>query len=116
MKYFYNPDRVKTVAHLWTGTDTYCRMWSTGGLAGKKAKGNRVMGVLDNRTVCKMCKNNAPKAVEREPAPIVYTDTKAVLHMALETLMRLKPYVDVRHVPMIGITIKSIEATLKKNP
>ncbi len=26
----------KSRAHLWTGTDTVCRMWSTGGLAKSK--------------------------------------------------------------------------------
>lgn len=39
-------------AHLWTGTDTVCRMWSTGGLD------QRLYRVTDNpkqRPTCTMC-------------------------------------------------------------
>jgi hypothetical protein len=58
MEYFYNIKRKKTAAHIWTGEDTACRMFSTGGLRlGKKT----VFNELDDRRVCLMCQNNFNK-------------------------------------------------------
>jgi len=42
------------VAHHWTGTDTYCRMASTGGLNKKKYE---VHTTDKGRKICTMCKN-----------------------------------------------------------
>jgi hypothetical protein len=58
MEYFYNEKRKKTAAHIWTGEDTACRMFSTGGLSlGKK----KVYKELDDRRVCLMCQTNFNK-------------------------------------------------------
>jgi hypothetical protein len=43
--------RGKKTTHLWNGTDTYCRMWSTGGLKKSKYQFSDVRG--DN--VCHLC-------------------------------------------------------------
>lgn len=43
------------VAHIWSGDDTACRMWSTGGIGRK-----RPYEVVEDRgehEVCQMCKN-----------------------------------------------------------
>ena len=47
-----NPDSKKK-AHLWDDGDTYCRMYSTGGMGKKKYH------VVDSteRDVCQMCQN-----------------------------------------------------------
>jgi hypothetical protein len=55
MKYFYNPDKKSTVAHIWVEGDTACRMLSTGGI--KKGK-KTVLSELDGRKVCSMCESN----------------------------------------------------------
>jgi len=45
--------RRPAVAHLWDGTDTACRMWSTGGIRAKKRY--RVSGDPEGRPICTMC-------------------------------------------------------------
>ena len=56
--YLYNKQKKKTAAHIWTGEDTACKMWSTGGMRkGKK----ELHTVLDDRRVCVMCQNNEYK-------------------------------------------------------
>jgi hypothetical protein len=48
----------KSVAHIWTGTDTACRMYSTGGMS----KSNK--SVFDNpngKPICMMCKSSCTK-------------------------------------------------------
>ncbi len=47
---------LKAVAHYWDGIDTYCRMWSTGGLNKRK------YGVHDETQlpICTMCTNAIP--------------------------------------------------------
>lgn len=55
MQYFYDPARKKTVAHIWTGNDTACTMFSTGGLRDKK---RQVFPDAGNKPVCLMCQNN----------------------------------------------------------
>jgi hypothetical protein len=58
MGYFYNPKKKNTAAHIWTGTDTYCRMFSTGGLnPGIKKVFDTTMG----KRVCQMCQTNYDK-------------------------------------------------------
>jgi len=58
MQYLYNEKRKKTAAHIWTGEDTSCLMFSTGGL--KKGK-KELYSELDDRRVCKMCQINFSK-------------------------------------------------------
>ena len=43
-----------SVAHLWDDGDTYCRMYSTGGLAKKKYV---VVQSRDGKEICHMCNN-----------------------------------------------------------
>jgi len=42
------------VAHLWDDGDTYCRMYSTGGLSKKKYI---VVEDRGNTNICKLCNN-----------------------------------------------------------
>jgi hypothetical protein len=55
MEYFYDPLRKKTAAHIWTGSDTACTMFSTGGLKSKK---RTVYPDNGNKRICVMCQNN----------------------------------------------------------
>lgn len=55
MQYFYNQAKKKTVAHIWTGDDTACTMFSTGGLKGKS---RNIYPDNGNKPVCVMCENN----------------------------------------------------------
>ncbi len=49
-----NKPKAKMRAHIWTGTDTACRMWSTGGLISRK--GYSVHSTAEGRDICQMCK------------------------------------------------------------
>lgn len=49
----------KTKAHIWTGNDTACRMWSTNGL---KHEIHSVNETTLGRQICAMCQINAKKA------------------------------------------------------
>lgn len=50
----------KQKAHLWNGIDTFCRMWSTGGLNTKK--GDFILSsTACGKEVCSLCKNKAPE-------------------------------------------------------
>lgn len=42
----------KVKAHIWTGSDTACRMWSTGGL---KQPRFEVVGERGDHEICHMC-------------------------------------------------------------
>lgn len=56
----------KGVAHLWDGTDTFCRMWSTVGLSkGKKWVTTKEAPAF--KSICTMCAN-AGKAREDDEA------------------------------------------------
>lgn len=48
----------KTVAHLWDGLDTECRMASTGGLRMKRYE---VYSDPRGREICYMCRKNSEK-------------------------------------------------------
>lgn len=49
----------KQKAHLWNGLDTFCRMWSTGGLNTKK--GDFVLSSSTcGKEICSLCQNKAP--------------------------------------------------------
>ena len=54
MKYLYNPNKTKHAAHLWDDGDTYCKMYSTGGMTKKK---KQVFDSPSDRRVCQMCQN-----------------------------------------------------------
>lgn len=41
-------------AHLWDGSDTLCRMWSTGGI---KRTSYRVFSEQDGHEICRMCQH-----------------------------------------------------------
>ena len=53
--YFYHERR--QVAHIWDGKDTFCRMWSTGGIARSKVGFARHDGP-GTRRICKQCMNS----------------------------------------------------------
>lgn len=44
----------KGVAHVWTGTDTACRMWSTGGL---KKRRYDYRQSAEGKSICRNCIN-----------------------------------------------------------
>ena len=52
MKYLINPLRTKRKAHLWNGSDTACRMGSTGGL---RMSEYAVVEDKEGRQVCSIC-------------------------------------------------------------
>lgn len=45
--------RPPLVAHLWTGSDTVCRMYSTGGITRPSAF--RVAETTEGRRICRLC-------------------------------------------------------------
>ncbi len=47
------------VAHIWDGADTFCTMWSTGGL--KVNRGYSVKSQLLGRRICQQCAANYRK-------------------------------------------------------
>jgi hypothetical protein len=58
--YLIKGQGTKARAHLWTGTDTVCRMWSTGGLSKSKYS---VCSDSGGRKTCHMClAGGAPRA------------------------------------------------------
>mgnify|MGYP006271415033 CR=1 FL=1 len=54
MKYLVNLNKDKSRVHLWDEGDTYCKMYSTGGLRKKRYQ---VTEDLNNKEVCQMCQN-----------------------------------------------------------
>lgn len=68
MKYLIRLKKGKARAHLWNGTDTVCRMWSTGGL--KARKQFLVCDTSENRKICHMCQTVAKKIVPSETVVI----------------------------------------------
>jgi hypothetical protein len=58
MSYLHKPLSTGSAYHLFDGTDTMCRMWSTGGF--KKAK-YRVTEEKPNKRLCHMCSVNLGK-------------------------------------------------------
>jgi hypothetical protein len=61
MQYLIREKGQKTAAHIWTGIDTSCTMYSTGGLT--SSKGYRLSDSNEGRKVCTMCVNNLKKAI-----------------------------------------------------
>ena len=68
MKYFYNPKKKSTAAHIWVNGDTACRMLSTGGMM---KGGKKVLDVVDGRKVCHMCQVNHFKGVGKMGLPFL---------------------------------------------
>ena len=60
MKYLIRKKGEKKAAHIWTGTDTSCRMWSTGGL-NRVTKKWLLADDTQGLEVCTMCRNNQKK-------------------------------------------------------
>ncbi len=65
MPFLIRDRKTKARAHIWTGADTACRMWSTGGLLGS---GYTVQATDDGRQICQMCAGVAD--VDHRLAPI----------------------------------------------
>ena len=59
MKYLVRKKGQKQKAHLWTGGDTVCRMWSTGGL---KQPQFDVVDTPGDHEICHMCKTLSERA------------------------------------------------------
>jgi hypothetical protein len=69
MKYLFNELKPKGKAHLWSDAfeiqgqgkveaDTYCRMWSTGGLKQTRPGWIQTVEPPANRDLCHMCEVN----------------------------------------------------------
>jgi hypothetical protein len=56
--YLYDAMKRNSRAHIWTGSDTGCRMWSTGGLKQSKP-GWQVGDSKGERDICQMCSLSA---------------------------------------------------------
>jgi len=54
MKYLVNPNKPASRAHLWDEGDTYCKMYSTGGMRKKKYKPT---DDPQGKGICLMCQN-----------------------------------------------------------
>jgi hypothetical protein len=58
MVYLVSPNRKGTAAHVWWGTDTMCKMLSSGGMQER----DRILTVDSmGRRLCHMCAQNAKK-------------------------------------------------------
>lgn len=60
IKYIYQPNK-KSKKHIWNEEkkDTYCKMWSTGGL--KKNKDWTISDTVIGKETCSMCKAKIKK-------------------------------------------------------
>ena len=54
-QYLLNPKKKKSAAHIWTGSDTACRMYSTGGMVKRKQE---VVSQPLGKPICQMCINS----------------------------------------------------------
>ena len=54
MKYLVNLNKENSKAHIWDEGDSYCKMYSTGGMRKKRYK---VFEDTQNKEVCQMCQN-----------------------------------------------------------
>jgi hypothetical protein len=52
--YLFNVRKPRAKAHFWNGTDTACRLWSTGGID-QQRPGWKVMDRSHGRLICHMC-------------------------------------------------------------
>lgn len=68
-----NPKRKRPpVAHCWDGSDTLCRMWSTGGM--NRGGDWRVTHSAEGRRICQMCVN-APSPRPLSAGLVVFRGT-----------------------------------------
>ncbi len=61
MKYLIRNTKKSKVYHLWNGSDTVCKLWSTGGM-----NQSRYIQSDDNcgLALCQMCNNNNRKTID----------------------------------------------------
>ena len=70
MTYLFNQLKPKAKAHLWDGSDTACRLWSTGGIK-QTRPGWITTPSIGGRELCHMCGMNAQLGFqERPPEPM----------------------------------------------
>lgn len=69
--FLLNPNKKHSVAHLWNGTDTACRMFSTGGMRKKR---QRLSDSLLGKKICTMCLN----VNKNSPRPLFYKDKEYI--------------------------------------
>lgn len=65
--YLLNPNKRKSTAHLWTGSNTVCRMYGSGGMNKRK---QRLSATAMGKPICTMCLN----VNSRSKKPILFTD------------------------------------------
>lgn len=65
--FLLNPNKKHSAAHLWNGTDTVCRMFSTGGMRKKR---QQLSASLLGKKICTMCLNVNAKITR----PVFYSD------------------------------------------
>lgn len=56
--FFYQDDSSRKLAHLWDGADTFCRQWSTGGMA-KSRPWSAHDQMRPEMRICAQCMNHA---------------------------------------------------------
>lgn len=65
MTYLLNERKPKSMAHLWDGRDTACRLWSTGGI--KQSRPGWITTTTPmGRSMCQMCLIKAGDEWERK--------------------------------------------------
>lgn len=64
MKFLFRKSKNNT-AHIWNDEyeDTYCTMWSTGGLSGKYVDDHIIRSTTGGRNICGICKYKYPGEV-----------------------------------------------------
>lgn len=66
MTYLFNERKPKSMAHLWLGQDTACRLWSTGGI--KQSRPGWITSPTPmGRSLCQMCLINAGAQLAHKP-------------------------------------------------
>lgn len=80
MEYLFRPrTKKKSAAHIWTGGDTACRMWSTGGIK-DKSWSRWVVVSLDfvPPSVCTMCASVTGCMTPKDVRLTATTDSRIV--------------------------------------
>lgn len=67
--YFYNTNSRRDLAHIWTGTDTACRMWSSGGIGSRS--GWSVHAESAGKRICHQCSMASRAALEAEDPDVM---------------------------------------------
>ena len=60
MQYLLNPKKKKSSSHIWTGADTACRLYSTGGMVPSK---QQIFSQTFGKPLCQMCITASPAIV-----------------------------------------------------